>query len=177
MAPFYIFRHVRYWRMDGQSVLSSTIISWPSDKVLILRLKACELLCFLKCPFPFSVGDVETRSLLEAILAVVDANSKTLDSLNVSILKRVDDDFVARLSRKAKILRQLFILDSTELTDRGLRALAGETTARYWLILSTTVFHIILRATLITQLFLNRSLPAIDQIRCELVSKIDRRRR
>ena len=101
------------------------------NKVLILRLTACELLCFLKCPFPFSVGEVETRSLLEAILAVVDANSKTLDSLNVSILKRVDDDFVARLSRKAKILRQLFILDSTELTDRGLRALAGETTARY----------------------------------------------
>ena len=73
-----------------------------------------------------SADELESRSLMEAVLAVVDVNCGTLDSLNVSIIKRIDDDFVARLSRKAKTLRQLFILDSTELTDKGLEALAGE---------------------------------------------------
>ena len=69
-------------------------------------------------------NEEETRSLLEAILAIVDANSSTLESLDVSILERIDDDFITRLSRKAKSLRWLFIRGSTELTGKGLEALA-----------------------------------------------------
>ena len=66
------------------------------------------------------------QSLPLALLSVVDANAKTLESLNVSIVKRVDDAFVERLAKKAKALRQLFVLDSTDLTDKGLEALASK---------------------------------------------------
>ena len=72
-----------------------------------------------------SAEKVEAQDMMKAILLVVGANAATLESLNVSILRRIDDYFVALLAKKAKMLRQLFILDSAELTDLGLRALAG----------------------------------------------------
>ena len=70
--------------------------------------------------------EIRNQSLPIALLSVVDANADSLDSLNVSIVKLVDDAFVEKLARRAKALRQLFILDSTELTDKGLEALAGK---------------------------------------------------
>ena len=67
----------------------------------------------------------EDESVAAAVMGVVDANSKSMESLNLSGMRCIDDQFVVSLSRTAINLKQL-LLSSARLADQGLKALAGE---------------------------------------------------
>jgi len=72
-----------------------------------------------------STAEIGLNQTLVTLISVVNNNAQTLESLNVSVWKQIDDTFIENLAKKAIALRQLFVLDSNQLTNKGLEALAN----------------------------------------------------